>query len=306
MFDNIIKTFKEFIKKLSDFNGIVIYRKRENYDWIDTTQYIKKEPNFVYLKEGTFVEAKPGFVYVKNEDILLSKPGHSLVPDYFLSTRHKQIDIRTLPEFGGIARQVIEQGRVLLGYDRLYIIYQSIQAIKRLVKEGHAINLAEVGVFKGGTTRFIALCADVMNMTIRLHGFDTFEGHSDVDIKPGIDREKVHTPGLFNETDFDTVSDYLKDMSNIILYKGRFQDTSPAVKDEKFYFVHSDVDLYEPTRYILAFMAPRLVNKGVIVVDDYGNSNCPGVIQAVEEFLEQNKNFIRIALLTGQCMLIKD
>jgi O-methyltransferase len=275
---------QRIISKILNKFGVVIFRKKDNYAWVDTTQYYK-------MKKGKYIEPKPGYSYI---------------PDYFLSTRHKQVDIRTLPEFGELARRVIEQGRTLLGYDRLYTIYQSLQAVQRLLVAGQSVNFAEVGVFKGGTSRFIALCAASMSLNARLNSFDTFEGHAEVDIKTDADRAEIHTPGAFNETDFAQVSNYLKDYSNISLYKGRFQDTCSSVESEKFHFVHSDVDLYEPTRFILEFMATRLVSKGVIVVDDYGNSNCPGVIQAVEEFLKHNKNFIRIALLTGQCMLIKD
>lgn len=271
--------------------GILLVRNKDDSTLLDITHNSGKRGEFVRLRTGTFV---------------MTKPGYSYVPDYFMSTRHKQIDIRDLPEFGDLARQVVEQKRTLLGYDRLFTIYQSLQAIKRLVGDDRLVNFAEVGVFKGGTSRFMAMCAIAMGLNAKVHSFDTFEGHESVDIKSGVDKEQVHTPGLFNETDFAQVKDYLKEYSNIALYKGRFQDTSPEVKHEQFHFAHSDVDLYEPTRYILNFIAPRLVSKGVIVVDDYGNSNCPGVVQAVEEFLEQNKNFIRIALLTGQCMLIKD
>lgn len=296
------RIFEAVFKKI----GFVVYGGKQNYAWVDTTEYIKKKSNYVYLKSGAFIEPKPGYVFVQAGTFIETKPGYSYMPDYFLSTRHKQVDIRTLPEFGDLARQVIEQGRTLLGYDRLYTIYQAMQAVQRLTGDGQPISLAEVGVFKGGTSRFMAMCAAAMNLNAKMHSFDTFEGHESVDIKSGVDKEQVHTPGLFNETDFARVGEYLKDFSNISIHKGRFQDTSPEIEREQFHFVHSDVDLYEPTRYILDFMAPRLVSKGVIVVDDYGNSNCPGVVQAVEEFLEQNSNFIRIALLTGQCMLIKD
>lgn len=267
---------QRIFRALFESMGMVVFRKKGGY---------------IYLKKGTFIESKPGYSYV---------------PDYFMSTRHKQVDIRTLPEFGELAGQVIDQGRTLLGYDRLFTIYQALQSLKRNVVNDQAINFAEIGVFKGGTSHFIALCADGMKLNSRLHSFDTFEGHIDVDIVPGVDREDVHTSGLFKETDFAKVGDYLKDFSNILLYKGRFQDTCPEIEEEQFYFVHSDVDLYEPTRHILEFMNHRLVSGGIVVVDDYGNSNCPGVVQAVREFSEQNKNFMVFGLLTGQCLLIKD
>ncbi len=276
----IIIKLKLFIQrvlgKLFESIGIVVFRKSSS---------------FVYLEKGTFFETKPGYSYM---------------PDYFMSTRHKQIDIRTLPEFGELASQVVDQSRTLLGYDRLYTIYQSLYSLKRRIVDNQAINFAEIGVYKGGTSRFIALCANAMDLNAKLYSFDTFEGHVEVDIKSSVDRQDIHTPGLFKETDFVKVSDYLRDFSNVLLYKGRFQDTSFNIEQEQFQFVHSDVDLYEPTLYILEFMSPRLASKGIIVVDDYGNSNCPGVVQAVGEFAEQNKNFTVLGLLTGQCVLVKD
>src|SRR5688500_17930474 len=141
----------------------------------------RKKGGYIYLKKGTFIESKPGYSYV---------------PDYYVNARHKQVDIRTLPKFGGLAAQVVGEGRTLLCYDRLYTIYQSLQSVKRNIVDGQAVNFAEIGVFKGGTSRFIALCAAAMKLNSRLHSFDTFEGHTDVDIVPGVDREDVHTSGL--------------------------------------------------------------------------------------------------------------
>src|SRR5208282_5220870 len=45
-------------------------------------------------------------------------------------------------------------------------------------------------------------------------------------------------------------------------------------------------DLYLSTRDALAFIAPRLVSGGVIVFDDYGGYDSPGVTKAVNELLE--------------------
>jgi hypothetical protein len=269
--------------------------------------FIQRVIGALFNSMGLIVFRKSGgYTYLKNGSFIEIKPGYSYAPDYFMSARHKQVDIRTLPQFGELAGLVIDQGRTLLGYDRLYSIYQALQSVKRRMTDHQVVNFAEIGVYKGGTSRFIALSADAMKINARLHSFDTFEGHSEVDILAGVDKEDVHKTGLFKETDFEKVSDYLKDFSNILLYKGRFQDTCSKVEQEQFHFVHSDVDLYEPTLYILEFMKDRLVSRGIIVVDDYGNSNCPGVVQAVREFSDQNPNFMVFGLLTGQCLLIKD
>jgi len=68
--------------------------------------------------------------------------------------------------------------------------------------------------------------------------------------------------------------------------------------------IHSDVDLYEPTRDILEYFYPRLVPYGVILFDDYGFVSCPGVRQAAEEFFRDKPEEI-IELATGQAAVIR-
>ena len=64
---------------------------------------------------------------------------------------------------------------------------------------------------------------------------------------------------------------------------GGFPSGSRDVADERFSFVHVDVDLYEPHRDSIEFFWPRLTAGGVMVFDDYGSTYCPGARQAVDE-----------------------
>ena len=48
------------------------------------------------------------------------------------------------------------------------------------------------------------------------------------------------------------------------------------IKDEKFSFIHIDVDLFEPTFESLKFFYPRLKKGGIIVCDDYNFTDFPG------------------------------
>ncbi len=239
-------------------------------------------------------------------DAFLSRPGYNYlnVPDYYGRSAHKHLDIRSLPGFGPLAAMTIQQGRSYLYYDRLYVIYQSLVNLQRLAKSPDNINLAEVGVFRGGTSHFIASSADALGLkTASLHCFDTFEGTPAEDIRPEIDA--FRRPEGFSDTQFVTVKEYLKEFSNIMWYKGRFQDTCSQIESQNFHFIHLDVDIYEPTFFALQFFDKRLVSGGIIIVDDYGFTTCPGVKQAVDEFVSAKKNYFSMHSLTGQCVLVK-
>ncbi len=234
-------------------------------------------------------------------DIFLKKPGYHYVPDFYGRTAFKHVDIRTLPVFGDLAKKIIAEKKTSHYYDRLYTIYQAISNISQLPYEQN-VNFAEVGVYKGGTSKFIASVARSMSLPYKLYGFDTFEGHAGVDI---VDIDGNHTAQLFGDTSLETVSDYLKHHSEISLYKGRFQDTSNEFDDAIFHFVHLDVDLYEPTLYALMYFADHISQSGIIIVDDYRFSSCLGVEKALGEFLVKRNDFTYFHTLSGQMILIK-
>lgn len=71
----------------------------------------------------------------------------------------------------------------MLCYDRLYTIYQALSNRKHHAA-GMALHLAEVGVYKGGTSYFILAVLESLGLhPATLHGFDTFEGHSSEDVR---------------------------------------------------------------------------------------------------------------------------
>lgn len=236
-------------------------------------------------------------------DAFYRQPDHHYVLDYFGKSSHKQKDIRTLPVFGELAGKVVRDGRCSLYYDRLFTIHQIMVHLSSFEKTEREIYLAEVGVYKGGTSYFIASVAEQLDMNIRHHCFDTFEGHAAEDINKAV--EVAHTPGVFGDTSFESVKKYLAEFRNIEIYKGRIQDTSYNVRDTSFRFVHLDMDIYEPTIYALRFFNDRLVKGGVILLDDYGFETCPGIEKAIAEFTSKQTGYFGTSLLSGQYMLVK-
>lgn len=235
-------------------------------------------------------------------DAFPRRQGYHYVPDYYGTAAPKMIDIRSLPGFDALAHQVIEQKRTLLYYDRLYTIYQALFRRKGALGDT-STNMAEVGVYKGGGSYFIASVLQALKWESAVHHcFDTFEGHASRDVREQDPHQRVAS---FSDTSFESVSEYLSKFANVQIYKGRIQETSPQVENKTFCFVHLDMDLYEPTVFALQFFEQRLLPGGIIVVDDYGFLTCPGVKQAVDEFMEGNTHYFGLHLLTGQYILAK-
>ena len=239
---------------------------------------------------------------------LLKKMGYVLYPyredyhycpDYYGHKYFKMTDIRTLPIFEELAGDVIQQGRSFLDYARLHMLYQAVWNVRNL-----AGCICEVGVFRGGGSYFIASAAKKLlkNRPIKMYSVDTFEGHPD-DIDTQYDGK--HVVGKFSSTSYEDVKQYLSVFPEVEVLKGRFQDRIDVLGDKKFSMVHLDVDIYSGTKDGLAFFHERLLKGGIIVVDDYANTACQGVMQAVEEFIENHDDYSRFHLITGQCLLVR-
>jgi len=242
-------------------------------------------------------------------DIFPKRVGYSYLPlietpAFFGKSAHKLVDIRQSPDFGELAKTVIQHNRTYLYFDRLFTLFQMMKNLPPKTKQEKKVHFAEVGVHRGGGSYFIAACAEKLGIdNMQLHSFDTFEGHAAQDIQPGMDGE--HQGGGFGNVDFEDVIKYLSEFPNIAVYKGRFQDTSSQIDKNKFHFVHLDVDIYEPTLLALHFFHHRLTLHGVVIVDDYGFTTCPGVKKAISEFLEGQDDYFCFPLLTGQFVMIK-
>ena len=132
-------------------------------------------------------------------------------------------------------------------------------------------DMAEVGVFRGGTAYQICHhCAKT------LHLFDTWAG-----IPEDCEKGGYYGKGTL-AADLDQCIDHL-DGLNVVFHIGVFPESADIVKRRQFSFVHSDTDTYQGARATIEFFAPRMVEGGVIVFDDFDDPHFPGVTAAVEE-----------------------
>ncbi|MBI4114840.1 MAG: class I SAM-dependent methyltransferase [Candidatus Niyogibacteria bacterium] len=232
-------------------------------------------------------------------EIFPKKEGYNYIPSIYGGDARRLVDIKEMVSFGTLAKEAIDEGRTLLSYNKLYTAYQVIENAAK--NKNGAFYGAEVGVYKGGMSKFITKTALQFSDQVNMYSIDTFAGHAANDIA-SID-SNTHSAGKFNDASYEDVKKYLSGLPIQVIH-GRIEDASRMLADKKFHFVHIDTDLYGPTKYALTFFGERMMMGGVIVVDDALSKTCPGVKKAIDEYIESGKNMRKFFLLTNQCIIL--
>jgi hypothetical protein len=159
--------------------------------------------------------------------------------------------------------------------------------------------MAEAGVFAGGTARLI--CEAKGDAPLRL--FDVFEtlqqetndaGSSDRSDEVRHHFGVVHTPRA-------AVERLLAPYAGVHLHAGVFPDSARGLENERFSFVHVDLDLERSTSDALEFFHPRLLAGAVLLGDDHHD---PGVRRAFDGYFAGRPDTL-IALPWGQVLVVK-
>ena len=132
--------------------------------------------------------------------------------------------------------------------------------------------VVELGVYQGGALSRMAKLAP----TKMCYGFDTFAGQPAESWREG----DVHRPGEFADTSFDAVRAAMP--QNVVLVPGLFPASANDF-GESICFAHVDFDLEQSTADAIDWLRPRMASGGIVVFDDWGWKNCPGVAKAIKE-----------------------
>jgi len=182
----------------------------------------------------------------------------------------------------------------LVDHARCYVLHQ-------FAKQASALpgDLAEVGVYKGGTAKLLALTTAPRAKKI-VHLFDTFAG-----MPPADAAVDCHHEGDLGDTSLQAVQRHLRDCDNVRFYPGFFPDTAGPIENLRFCLVHVDADIYQSVKDSCIFFYPRLESGGIMVFDDYGFPSCPGARKAVDEFFA-GKPECPVYLPSGQCVVVRE
>lgn len=165
-----------------------------------------------------------------------------------------------------------------------YFRYASLGlAVQRVLDERVDGAFAEVGVWRGETSRFLHALAPQR----ALHLFDTFAGFPEQDLQPGaLDLR-------FRDTSEEAVRARIGPSPLVHMHPGYVPDTLLAVAEERFAFVLLDLDLFEPTAASLEFFYPRLAPGAYVVVHDYNNEESDWACKrALDAFLSDKPELV--------------
>lgn len=181
--------------------------------------------------------------------------------------------------------------------ERMYSLYCSVNYALSNNSKGAFV---ECGVWRGGSSMLIAKMLSNRNILDRkIYLYDTFEGMTepsshDVDLigrnASILFKEKEQSVWCF--ADLEDVQNNMRLVNlpseNIIYVKGKVEDTIPAnLPKEDIVLLRLDTDWYESTKHELIHLFPKLINNGVVIIDDYGHWE--GCKKAVDEYLKEYK-----------------
>jgi len=221
-------------------------------------------------------------------------------------TKERDFDPIMEEEFGHVFAKV--KNFTMTSKERAYALYK---AVKYIVNSGIDGDFVECGVWKGGSGMIMAYALLEMGQTTRrIHLFDTFEGMP----KPTKEDYKVSNRSVRAESEweskqcknhnqwcFSPLSEVRNNMhstgypdAKIIFVKGKVEDTIPENMPDKIALLRLDTDWYESTKYELEHLYPILVEKGVLIIDDYGF--WAGAKKATDEFFSKEKGIFLVRI----------
>lgn len=128
--------------------------------------------------------------------------------------------------------------------------------------------IVELGVYQGGSARFLAEVARAQGRTLYL--YDTFAG---IPVKDEVDNHQI---GDFGDTSLEAVAAAIPDA---VIVQGVFPES--LVPMEPIAFCHVDADQYRSVKAACEHLGPRMVPGGTMVFDDY--DRLLGATMAVDE-----------------------
>ena len=190
-------------------------------------------------------------------------------------------------------------------------LYMLMDLMSGVLKKHAGADVAECGCWNGHSTHIASTLMKQYGFKGQFHVFDSFEGglseftEYDREGKDTVTKEQEEKAREYFESSFDAVASRLRDFDFVHLYKGWIPDRFDEVSERAFGFVFIDVDMYEPIMDSLEFFYPRLIEGGIIFLDDYNYAGFPGAKRAVDDFLSRHTPSAFVTMPFGSCYIMK-
>lgn len=164
-------------------------------------------------------------------------------------------------------------------------------ACNYIVKAKIPGDFVECGVWRGGSAMVMAHALMALGEVRPLYLYDTYEGMTEpTDADISLEGKPARTTWRRKEkwcaASLDEVRSNMAKtgypMDSVHLVEGRVEYTLPVSDHSQIALLRLDTDWYESTKLELEILYPLLVQRGVLIVDDYGHWR--GSQQAVDEY----------------------
>lgn len=177
-------------------------------------------------------------------------------------------------------------------------IVSLIRAINYIEKNSIEGSIVECGVWKGGS--MMAALLAMKDQRRKIYLYDTFEGMSEPTEDDESYKNESAKEAFLNKDEywkriecFSTLEEVEKNIYStgypkreINFIQGKVEETIPGTIPEKIAVLRLDTDWYESTMHEMVHLFPKLVQGGVIIIDDYGHWK--GCKKAVDEYISDN------------------
>ena len=175
--------------------------------------------------------------------------------------------------------------------------------------------IVECGVFKGASLVRFAAFRDLLGnpFSKKIIGFDTFDKFPQTHFS----EDKKRLRKFITQAGNQSISK--KQLFHVLKHKGTHKFVELVEGDitetvPKYVKKHSelrisllnlDTDTYEPAKTILEYLYPRIVNGGVLIVDNYGTF--AGETKAFEEYFDgENIRIRKFPFCMTPCYIVKE
>ncbi|RKX83724.1 MAG: macrocin O-methyltransferase [Spirochaetes bacterium] len=240
---------------------------------------------------------------IKTIDSLKEKGFGVIPPEQYLSDMEESF-ISIWEKVSSFTMTSVERG---------YSLFKSVEYI---VKNKIPGDFVECGVWKGGSCMLIAMALELFEDTNRkIYLYDTYEGmpkptEEDViswngrsvlekweEDNSGIkDNFGSWAVGLEEVKTNISITEYPE--NNLIFVPGDVALTLKKVKPATIALLRLDTDWYASTVEELEILYPLVVEKGVLIIDDYGHFD--GARKAVDEYFENRTILLNRIDYTGR------
>ena len=174
-------------------------------------------------------------------------------------------------------------------------IYGVLKHLQYILENDIPGDIIEFGCFIGTVSLFIRKLLDEYNSDKLYHVYESWKGLPKKHAKDHSNDERQFNEGMFQINKHEFLGAFQNFGLKIpIIHDGEFANINNNDYPNRIAFVFMDGDFYTSTRDALDKVYLKVVDNGIILIDDCGWPPLPGPKHACEEFLEDKEEELEL------------